>query len=227
MKTDYLQLMLEESRDLATLLDGLDHEQWHAPSLCAGWRVKDVVAHMAVGHSMSVLAFGAAVVRHRFSVDATSLALARSFADRHSEQQVLELFVAGTSGPPRAAARFVPVHELFTDHLVHHQDIRRPLGLPRDIPSGRLLAALESLPRLSSRVGSRKRMSGLRVVATDVEFDWGGSGPELRGPAEALVMTLTGRRAALEEISGPGVEVLATRLSGSPQAPASRAVPGA
>jgi len=227
MKTDYLPLMLEESRDLATLLDGLDHAQWHAPSLCAGWRVKDVVAHMAVGHSMSVLAFGAAVARHRLSVDATSLALARSFADRHSERQVLDLFVAGTSGPPRASARFVPVHELFTDHLVHHQDIRRPLGLHREIPSGRLLAALESLPRLSSRIGSRKRMSGLRVVASDVEFDSGARAPELRGPAEALVMTLTGRRAALEEISGPGVEILARRLSGSPHGQASRPVPRA
>lgn len=217
MKTDYLPLMLEESRDLAALLDGLDGAQWHESSLCAGWRVKDVVAHMAVGHSMSVLAFGAAVARHRFSVDATSLALARSFADRHSERQVLELFVAGTSGPPRAAARFVPVHELFTDHLVHHQDIRRPLGLHREIPSERLLAALQSLPRLSSRIGSRKRMSGLRVVASDVEFDSGATAPELRGPAEALVMTLTGRCSALAELSGPGVDVLATRMSSSPE----------
>ena len=184
MQPDYQALMTSESRDLATLLESLSAEQWDAQSLCAGWRVKDVVAHMAVGHTMPVLGFGAAVARHRFRISAASYALATSYADAHPVDQILALFREGTAGRPRAAARFVPVRELFTDHLVHHQDIRRPLGLPRVIPADRLHAALTALPRLSGRIGSRRRMSGLRVVATDVDFAHGATragAPRARG----------------------------------------------
>ena len=216
MQPDYQALMTTESRDLATLLEGLSAEQWDAQSLCAGWRVKDVVAHMAVGHTMPVLGFGAAVARHRFRISAASYALATSYADAHPVDQILALFREGTAGRPRAAARFVPIRELFTDHLVHHQDIRRPLGLSRVIPADRLHAALTALPRLSGRIGSRRRMSGLRVVATDVDFAHGSRGPALHGPAEALIMALTGRAAALAELSGDAVPMLARELMTRP-----------
>ena len=212
MQPDYQALMVSESRDLASLLERLPAEQWDAPSLCAGWRVKDVVAHMAVGHTMSVLGFGAAVARHGFRINAASYALATSYADAHSVDEILALFREGTAGPPRAAARFVPIRELFTDHLVHHQDIRRPLGLPRLIAVDRLHAALTALPTLSGRVGSRRRMSGLRVVATDIDFEYGEQGPELRGPSEALIMALTGRAEALAELSGDAVPMLTGRV---------------
>ena len=216
MQPDYQALMTSESGDLAALLEGLSAEQWDAQSLCAGWRVKDVVAHMAVGHTMPVLAYGAAVARHRFRISAASYALARSYADAHPVTEILALFREGTAGRPRAAARFVPVRELFTDHLVHHQDIRRPLGLPRAIPADRLHAALTALPRLSGRIGSRRRMSGLRVVATDVDYARGARGPALHGPAEALILALSGRAVALAELSGDAVPILARELAESP-----------
>jgi uncharacterized protein (TIGR03083 family) len=208
---DYRSLMIRESRDLATFLDDLAPDQWDAQSLCDGWRVKDVVAHMAVGHTMPLLSFGAAVARHGFRISPTSFALARSYADKHPVEEVLARFREGTQGRPRAAARIVAIRELFTDHLVHHQDIRRPLGLPRVVPGDRLQAALLALPTLTARVGSRRRMSGLRIVATDVDVDLG-AGLEIRGPAEALIMALTGRSTALGELSGSGVPTLARRL---------------
>lgn len=216
MQPDYQALMTSESRDLADLLESLSAEQWDAQSLCVGWRVKDVVAHMAVGHTLRVLAFGAAVARHRFRLSAASYALATSYADAHPVDEILARFREGTAGRPRAAARFVPVRELFTDHLVHHQDIRRPLGLPRVIPADRLHAALTALPRLSGRVGSRQRMAGLQVVATDVDFARGARGPALHGPAEALIMALTGRPVALAELDGDAVPMLARELAEGP-----------
>lgn len=216
MRPDYQALMTSESRDLADLLESLSAAQWDAQSLCAGWRVKDVVAHMAVGHAMPVLAFGAAVARHRFRISAASYALARSYADARPVGEILARFREGTAGRPRAAARFVPVRELFSDHLVHHQDIRRPLGMPRVIPADRLHAALTALPRLSGRVGSRRRMAGLQVVAADVDFAHGARGPALHGPAEALIMALTGRVVALAELSGDAVPMLARELAEGP-----------
>lgn len=212
MTTDYLRLMLDESRDIADFLETLTPAEWDSPSLCRGWRVRDVVAHMAVGHTMPVVAFGAAALRHRFNIDATSFVLAKDFADAHRPEQILALFRKGTAGRPRAAARFVPVHELLTDHLVHHQDMRRPLGLPRVVPADRALAALHSLRRLSSRVGSRARMKGLHLVATDADFELGVEGLQVQGTSEALLMALTGRGDVLGELDGPGVGLLAGRL---------------
>lgn len=211
-RPDYLRLMHEESRDLADLLATLPQDAWDQPSLCEGWRVRDVVAHMAVGHTISVPAFAAALVRHRLSTDEASFTLAVEYAEAHSTRQVLARFREATAGRPRGAARFVPLRELFTDHLTHHQDIRRPLGLPRVIPSERALAALDSLPSLSGRIGSRARMAGLRVVATDVPFVHGAADLEVRGPAEALVLALTGRVEGLADLTGTGLPVLTRRL---------------
>jgi len=166
--TDYLSLMLAECRDLAAFLDTLSAKEWEAPSLCRGWQVRDVIAHMAVGHTTPVLSMAAALARHRFRMDQTSFALATGYARSHTPAQILARFREGTAGPPRAATRLVPVHELFTDHLVHHQDIRRPLGMPRQIPQERSLAALHALHRMRT-VRGRARMRGLHVVATDVD----------------------------------------------------------
>ena len=59
-------------------------------------------------------------------------------------------------------------------------------------------------------VKARKRAEGVRLVATD--SDWSvGQGPEVRGPGEAILMTITGRRGVIDELSGPGVAVLANR----------------
>ncbi len=215
MTKPYLRLMHEESRDLADFLETLSPPDWDVPSLCDGWRVRDVVAHMAVGHTISVASYAAALVRHRFSTDDTSFSLAVRFAHTSTTEQILAQFREGTSGRPRGAARFVPTRELFTDHLVHHQDIRRPLGAPRVIPSDRAVAALGTLPRLSSRVGSRDRMAGLRIVATDVDVVLGSGDLEVRGTAEALLMALTGRPDALADLSGTGVPLLTSRLTPS------------
>jgi uncharacterized protein (TIGR03083 family) len=212
MTKPYLRLMQEESRDLANFLETLSPPEWDLPSLCAGWRVRDVVAHMAVGHTISVASYAAALVRHRFSTDDTSFTLAVGFADLHAPEQILARFREGTSAQPRGAARFVPTRELFTDHLVHHQDIRRPLGAPRVIPAERAAAALATLPRLSPRIGSRARMAGLRIVATDVDVVLGRGDLELRGTAEALLMALTGRPQAVADLSGTGVPLLTSRL---------------
>jgi uncharacterized protein (TIGR03083 family) len=222
-RPDYLRLMHEESRDLADFLGTLTPAEWDRPSLCDGWRVRDVVSHMVVGHTIRVSSYAAALVRHRFSTDEASFALAVRFADTHSPEQILAGFRDGTLGRPRGAARLVPPRELFTDHLVHHQDIRRPLGAPRTIPPARAAAALNTLPHLSSRVGSRARMAGLRVVATDVDVVLGHGDLEVRGTAEALVMALTGRHQAVADLTGRGAVLLGQQAAST--SPTRRAVP--
>lgn len=212
MRFPYLNLMHEESRDLAAYLAGLSDQEWTAPSLCAGWRVREVVSHMAAGHTASLGSYLSLLARNGFSVDRTSDGLARAFAGAHSNAEILAAFSRGTTGSPKGPTALVAKAELFTDHLIHHQDIRRALGQPRVIPPERLRAALAALGHLSARVGSKARMRGLRIVAEDVTWSHGDGAP-LSGPAEAIVMALSGRAAAVSDLRGEGAGLLARRLS--------------
>jgi uncharacterized protein (TIGR03083 family) len=213
MRFDYLRLMQEESRDLADFLAGLPDDDWNQPTLCTGWRVREVVSHMAAGHTIALGSYLVLLATAGFSADRAADRLARQFAASHGNEAILDEFRRGTAGQPKGPAALVPRAELFTDHLIHHQDIRRPLGLPRVIPEQRLTAALRILARLSGRVGSRARMRGLRVVCDDVPFSYGHYGAELRGGAEALIMALSGRRAAVADLHGEGAQLLGDRLS--------------
>ena len=97
-----------------------------------------------------------------------------------------------------------------TDGTIHHQDIRRALGLPRPIPEHRLAAVLTfslGAPTLPSK-GNAK---GLKLIATDV--DWAaGAGPAVTGPGEALLMAAAGRRSALDDLTGDGLSTLRERV---------------
>jgi hypothetical protein len=97
-----------------------------------------------------------------------------------------------------------------TEGLIHHQDIRRALGAQRAIPPERLLPALR-IALIAPDIGGLWRYRGLRLVATDLGFS-AGIGPEVRGTAEALLMTMAGRRGVVSELSGPGQPKLARRL---------------
>ncbi|HVA74754.1 MAG TPA: hypothetical protein VNF71_09340 [Acidimicrobiales bacterium] len=88
--------------------------------------------------------------------------------------------------------------------------MRRPLGIRRQIPAERLLCALPfavTAPPLRGFWNAR----GVRLVATDL--DWSrGAGPEARGPAEAVLMVLAGRRGVAADLTGPGASILQRRL---------------
>ncbi len=98
------------------------------------------------------------------------------------------------------------------DGVVHHQDIRRPLGLPRNIPAERLLPALRCA-LIAPPIRGFWRVRGLRLVATDLGWA-AGAGLQVQGPAEALLMAVAGRRGVVGELSGPGRQILARRIDG-------------
>jgi uncharacterized protein (TIGR03083 family) len=206
---DYETLMWEETADLAEFVSGLDEAQWDSPSLCEGWRVRDVIGHMCVGHTKSMGFILSGLARSRFDLDAASKKASIEFADEHTGPELAGILGGVAENRTlKGISRLIPKKAGLTDHLVHHQDIRRPLGLPRTIPEERLRAALDALPQnLGGAMPARKRIKGLRLVATDV--DWShGEGPELRGPAEALILASLGRSAALAELEGAGSAAL-------------------
>src|SRR5438105_1260947 len=98
------------------------------------------------------------------------------------------------------------------DEIVGYgEDIRHPHGLSSDVPQDALNACLEMYRKASFPVGGRKRIDGLRLVATDTGWAHG-SGPEVSGPASSLVLAMTGRRAGLDGLTGDGVAVMRQRL---------------
>ncbi|MGD1240140.1 maleylpyruvate isomerase family mycothiol-dependent enzyme [Mycobacterium seoulense] len=206
MTATLMSMARDERADLAEFLATLTPQQWDAPSLCAGWTVKDVVAHMISYEELGALgllkrfAKGRVVRANQVGVD--------EFAHLNA-QQLLD-FLRAHLQPRGLTAGFGGMIAL-VDGTIHHQDIRRALGRPRTVPADRLERVLGLVPG-NPRIGAGRRIRGLRLRATDV--DWAhGTGPEVTGPGEALLMAMAGRPAALADLAGPGLDTLAARLA--------------
>lgn len=202
-----LNLARDERADLAKLLRELTPEQWDRESLCDGWRVRDVVAHIV---SYDGFTTGEALLRFArgaFTFRRTNARVLNEYRDRGPDA-LRALFAERIQ--PRGLVTAMGGMVALVDCTIHHQDIRRPLGLPREIPPERLRAVLRLVFR-AVPVRAFWRGRGLRLVATDL--DWSrGRGPEVRGPGEAILMAVAGRRGAVEELTGPGQPILAARI---------------
>ena len=199
-----LEMATAERTDFADLLADLTPEEWEAASLCEGWRVRDVVAHV-MSFDVSLLTMFRRAVRARFSdVNQVGVDELRSL----STDELLDRLRARLR--PRLLATTFGGRLALLDVTVHHQDVRRPLGRPRQIPGDRLRVVLADAVRSPELPGWRLGW-GVRLVPTDL--DWRhGRGPEITGPAESILMGITGRASALGELDGPGVAVVAGRL---------------
>ena len=193
-----------ERSSMADLLDGLTPEEWERSSLCTGWRVRDVAAHLTLAHAGPVAA-AVGMARARGSFDRMVRDTALRHAAAPTGQLVAELRSMVGS---RRRAPGVSHLEPMLDVLVHGQDIAIPLGRPRPMPVAAATAAATRVWTMgwpmSRAFRARSRLRGLRLVATDA--DWSvGEGERLEGPVAALLLLLTGRTAALDRLSGPGV----------------------
>jgi uncharacterized protein (TIGR03083 family) len=202
-----LELAQAEREELADFLATLTPEQWGHPTLCGGWTVRDVAAHTMSFEDVSIGTLATRFLRGRFQTDRINdLALAE-LADLSTDELVAMI---RSHARPTGLGAAAGGRAALTDNMIHQQDIRRPLGLPRTIAPEALTAALDFARRSPLLRGARRTL-GVRLVATDL--DWSaGDGPEARGPGEALLMAMTGRGDALGDLSGPGVGPLSARL---------------
>lgn len=197
----------DERADLLALLEQLTPEQWDAATLCPDWRVRDVVAHVFSYDELSRPDLVGRFLRGGLHPDRVNAVCLAAYAD-HTPAALLDL--ARRCVEPRGLPAGFNGGIALVDGMIHHQDIRRPLGMPRDVPADRLRAALEFAQNAPVILGFWHRR-GLRLIATDV--DWStGSGPEVRGPGEAILLAIAGRDAAIDELSGPGLVALQPRL---------------
>jgi uncharacterized protein (TIGR03083 family) len=196
-------------RVLADQLAGLDDEQWSHASLCRGWLVRDVAAHLTLAFSTSKPQFAVQLVRSRGSIDAAMVALTARSVRRHPDAELVQLLRTNATHrftPPRLG----PLAPL-TDLSIHTRDIQRPLGLPDTVGVATWTSILGFLLGFPRGFVPRWRLQGLSVRATDTTVTWG-EGLEIAGPVEALALAVAGRSAALAQLSGPGVHELGHRL---------------
>jgi uncharacterized protein (TIGR03083 family) len=195
-------------------LEDLPPEQWLAPSLCSEWRVIDVAAHLAWAPVLGASAGAAAMVRYGFSMNRMIARSAIAWSARGQAAILEQLRDNARSG---ACPVGMPPVAGLADAVVHGLDVRRALGLPGPVPP-------ESLEPLSDFTlgtpwpmnvvvggSARRRVAGLRLVATDTTWSHG-KGPDVRGSAEALLLLLYGRSPRTDELTGEGAATILARL---------------
>lgn len=206
-KLSVAHLAHEERREFADLLQSLSDSQWEAQSLCAGWTVRDVVAHAVSYEEASALTVAGRFVRGRFRLSGANAVALRERPHPAADDLVNEL---RRNLRPRGLTRMFGSRIALLDAVVHNQDVRRPLDLPRTIPTDRLVCSL-NFARVAPPIAAYPRIRGLRMIATDI--DWSaGRGLEVRGPGESLLMATAGRRTDYSDLEGPGKSVLISRI---------------
>jgi uncharacterized protein (TIGR03083 family) len=196
-----------ERESLATDLASLSDEQWSTPSLCPGWTVRDALGHMTATAKMTPPKFFAKLARSGFrfhNMSASEIARETAGPPRDTLAEFRTQLTATTSPPG-------PIDAMLGEVLVHSEDIRRPLGIAHTYPSDAVARAAKFYQGSNLLIGAKKRIEGLKLQATDA--DWStGSGPEVSGPAISLLLAMTGRKAALDDLSGDGLATLRERM---------------
>jgi uncharacterized protein (TIGR03083 family) len=201
-------LVHAERAALAADLADLTGEQWATPSLCDQFTVREVLAHLTAAASLNPVRWMAGVIRCRFDFDKmNAMRLAEQLGATPAE--TLARFRGVVTSTIKAP---VPTVAVLGEAIVHAEDIRRPLGIRHDYPLTALTQLASYYQGSDMVVPSKKRITGLRLQASDGPFATG-SGPLVNGSTLALIMAMAGRGTYCDELDGDGVATLRARCT--------------
>jgi uncharacterized protein (TIGR03083 family) len=204
-------LVAAEFLSLADLLAAASAAQWDTPSLCEGWRVREVIAHMTMPARYSEAEFLAELRRREF--DFTRLS--NEVASRDASLPAGEL-VAGLRS--EVMHRWAPpgggYHGALNHVVIHGLDVTVPLGVPRRAPGETIRAVLDDLARGGGHAHFGVDIQGRRLEASDLDWSYG-SGAVLRGAAEDLALVICGRAVPEGRIEGDPLRLAANRIDGT------------
>jgi uncharacterized protein (TIGR03083 family) len=195
-----------ERTALAADLDSVTDDRWDTPSLCTEWTVRDVLAHMTATAKIGAPQFFGKIVGSGFSF---------------TKMQAKDIAAERGASPADTLARFKgelnsskhppgPRDSMLGEVIIHSEDIRRPLGIEHDYPTDAVVEVADFFKGSNLIIGSKNRIAGLTLRATDA--DWSsGTGPEVSGPILSLLMAMTGRKGAIDDLGGDGVATLRAR----------------
>ncbi|MDQ6670452.1 MAG: maleylpyruvate isomerase family mycothiol-dependent enzyme [Chloroflexota bacterium] len=195
-----------ERKALAADLEGLTEAQWATPSLCANWTVRDVLAHMTATARMGPPQFIARFVTSGFNFQAMQSKDIAAERGRFAAEALTRFTTVLNSSkhPPG------PTDSWLGEVIVHSEDIRRPLAIKHAYPTDAAVQVADFYKKSNLLIGAKTRIAGLRLRASDT--DWShGDGPEVSGPIISLVLAMTGRKAAMDDLAGDGLATLRSR----------------
>jgi len=201
------ELIHRERAAMADTLAELKPDQWTEPSLVAGWSVHVAAAHILAGAEQTPMNFFKAMAGAGFRFNTMIDRAARQMAAL-PPAEIIERIRARTSttnAPPG------PPETMLGEIVVHSGDIRHPLGQAGEASPEAMVACLDMYKTQQFPTGAKKRVDGLRLIATDVGWSFG-TGPEVTGPALPLLLAMTGRAAGLDDLAGAGVTTLRSRM---------------
>jgi len=204
MAEELIEMIAVERLALADVLDGVLVEQWDAPSLCEGWTVRHVVAHLTMAFRLSGPRIGVEMVKARGSFN--------RMADRVARRDAA-MPIAALAAAVRANARneWCPpgggLEGALTHEVVHGLDITGPLAVEREIPEATIRVVLDQLVGGRSLKFFGMDATGIRLEAEDA--DWShGAGAALGGRAADLALVLSGRPVDPARLRGAGAATL-------------------
>ncbi len=178
-----------ERRRLGDLLSQLNESEWDTPSLCAGWRVREVAAHLTMPFRTSVPSLVWGLVSSRFSFNRYADRSARRDTARMSSRELVQALLDNIDNPWQPPGGG-PVGALSHD-VIHGLDITEPLGLPGP-PAPRIAAVLDNTrPKNLAYFGVD--LSGIQLEATDAPLRLG-AGEPVTLPAKDILLIVTGRK---------------------------------
>jgi len=195
-----------ERAQMAETWAALASPQWAAASWCQGWSVQDTAGHIVAAAEQTPVNFYKEMTSAGFRFSVFADRGARRMASIGPDELVrrLRARTSTTNHPP------APVMAMLGEIVVHGEDIRRPLGQRHQSPQGALLAVAGSWKNSNLLIGAKRRIAGLRLQATDIEWAHG-DGPEVRGPLISLILAMTGRKAVHPDLTGEGLATLSSR----------------
>ena len=197
----------DERESLLADLEGLSDAQWHAPSLCEGWSVQQVLAHLASSARTSKATAAKEMLTHKGNVQA----VIDAGVARYSGGTPAETFAAFRESMHERVSPF-SAESALGEVVVHAEDIRHALDIEHTYPAETLRQLADHYKDAGLGMGAGDRIKGLHLMATDQKWETG-KGDVVSGPIIALIMTMLGRTAYLDDLSGDGVETYRARLT--------------
>jgi uncharacterized protein (TIGR03083 family) len=186
----YLQpAVAAEFASLAGLLADASSAQWDTASLCAGWRVREVIAHLTMAARYPEQEFMAELQRCGFDFTRLSNEIAGRDASLPVDRLVacLRSDVMQHWTPPGGG-----YHGALNHVVIHGLDVTVPLGVPRRSPDETIRVVLDDLTRGGGHAHFGIDIDGRCLAASDLDWSYG-SGAALRGEAGDLAVALCGR----------------------------------
>ncbi|HEX5862151.1 MAG TPA: maleylpyruvate isomerase family mycothiol-dependent enzyme [Nocardioides sp.] len=198
-----------ERASLMGTLAALPEAAWSRESVCPGWTVKDVAAHVIAHPQLGWRQLAGMTARNvGHGYNSMIFREVRRLGRSQTREQILDDFHK-YDGSTRRVPTTTPVEPL-VDALVHHQDILRALGLSHEMAPAAAAVAADRCLLLSFLMGSTQVKRSVRLVADDHEWSHG-SGPEVRGPMQELLLVCAGRARVATDLTGDGLELLGDR----------------